>query len=347
MPAEDRARAQERFLEEDDIVVVATIAFGMGIDRGDVRFVVHLDPPPTLEGYYQEIGRAGRDGKPSNAVMVLTGKALGKQRQKIEANQDMPDDRRAVLRSKLENMTAFVETPGCRMQTLLAYFGETEAVPCGNCDHCRRPPLTRDGRSQAKSVISAILETGERFGTGTLTRILSPAPGNEAEEGAAELDCFGSGRALSQDVWKLIIRQLIGSGYLAVQPERYGALKATRAGRRVLLSDDVPVKLTGTWYEIAPQIEIEEYSALSEGQRDRLPESLKDTFTSLKAHLTQEIEAGEVREPEIVRILEARPQTREDIGKATDNPAFQKVADEILASFAPKVEESLSFDIEI
>ncbi|ANT63066.1 hypothetical protein AYJ57_21585 (plasmid) [Salipiger sp. CCB-MM3] len=146
MSSEDRERAQERFLEEEEIIVVATIAFGMGIDRGDVRFFVHLEPPSTLEGYYQEIGRAGRDGQPASALMLFEKKALGKQRQKIEANRDMDDDRRAVLRSKLESVISMIETPGCRMKPLLAYFGEIDAQPCGKCDNCRRPPLTRNGR---------------------------------------------------------------------------------------------------------------------------------------------------------------------------------------------------------
>ncbi|EPX83982.1 RecQ family ATP-dependent DNA helicase [Salipiger mucosus] len=347
MPAEDRARAQERFLEEDDIIVVATIAFGMGIDRGDVRFVVHLDPPATLEGYYQEIGRAGRDGEPSTAMMILHDKALGKQRQKIEANQDLPDERRAVLRSKLENMTAFIETPGCRMQTLLAYFGETDTPACGNCDHCKRPPLTRDGGAQARTVISAVLEVGERFGTATLARILSPGPGGDAEDHVAELDCFGAGRDLSQDVWKLIMRQMIGSGLLAIQPERFGALRATREGRRVLLDNKMPVRLSGTWYAIAPQIEIEEYAAPSEGQRDRLPEGLKETFTELRDRLAPEIESGEIHERDIVRILEARPETTADVAQVSDHPAILKIAGEITSKFAPDRSEELSFGIEI
>lgn len=192
-----------------------------------------------------------------------------------------------------------------------------------------------------------MLETGERFGTCTLARILSPAPGHEAEESAGELDCFGAGRSLSQEIWKLIVRQLIGGGYLEIQPERFGALRATKAGRRILLSDDVPVKLTGTWYEIAPQVEIEEYSALTEGQRDRLPESLKGVFSSLRDRLANEIEAGEVREAEIVRILEARTQTFSEITAITDNPVFEKVTDDILSSFTPTAEEELSFEIEI
>ncbi|NDV52755.1 ATP-dependent DNA helicase RecQ [Salipiger sp. PrR003] len=347
MPVEDRERAQERFLSEPEIIVVATIAFGMGIDRGDVRYVVHLEPPSTLEGYYQEIGRAGRDGLPSKALMLFDKKALGKQRQKIEANRDMDADRKAVLRSKLESIISVIETPGCRMRPLLAYFGEVEAAACGNCDHCQRPPLTRNAREQALTVMRAAIETDERYGSSTLARLLSPAPGMDEAERANTLHCYGAGRALSQDVWKSIIRQMIGTGLLAIQPERYGALKVTLAGRKALLSEDAQISLSGNWHEIAPQIEVAEYVALSEGQRDRLPEGLQESFNELRSKLSEKIDAGAVREIEIVRLLEARPETRDAIAEISDNPNLTGMADEILEVFAPKAAEELSFGIEL
>ncbi|SEO50075.1 ATP-dependent DNA helicase RecQ [Aquisalimonas asiatica] len=234
LPAEERRRNQERFLAEDGVIVVATIAFGMGIDKPDVRFVAHLDLPRSLEAYYQETGRAGRDGLPAEAWMVYGLQDVILVRQQIESS-GADAQRRQVERGKLEDMLAFCERLHCRRQVLLSHFGETEHPPCGNCDTCLEPPESWDATEDARKALSCVWRTGQRYGVTYLIEVLQ---GSESERvrqnGHDRLTTWGIGAHLDAAQWKALFRQLVARGLLTVDADGYGALQLTEACRPVL-----------------------------------------------------------------------------------------------------------------
>jgi ATP-dependent DNA helicase RecQ len=232
-----RARNQARFLREDGVVMVATIAFGMGIDKPDVRFVAHLDLPKSVEGYYQETGRAGRDGLPSTAWLAYGLQDVVQQRRMInESEGDATFKRRAA--QHLDAMLALCETVECRRVQLLNYFGQSSA-PCGNCDTCLAPPEAWDGTVPAQKLLSTIVrlqrERNQRFGAGHLIDILL---GRETErirqQRHDELRTYGIGAELSEQEWRGVVRQLLAQGLLAVNSDGYGTLVITDASAAVL-----------------------------------------------------------------------------------------------------------------
>ncbi|HET8801335.1 MAG TPA: DNA helicase RecQ [Marinobacter sp.] len=232
--AVDRARHQERFLREDGVIIVATIAFGMGIDKPDVRFVAHLDLPKSLEAYYQETGRAGRDGKPSTAWMVYGLQDVIKLRQMLEASQGN-DHFKRVERQKLDAMLGLCEVTRCRRQVLLRYFGDELEQPCGNCDTCLNPPETWDGTVAVQKALSCVFRTGQRFG---VTYLIDVLRGSENERilqfGHQQVSTYGIGTELSANEWKSVFRQLVANGYLRADPDGYGALQLTEECRPLL-----------------------------------------------------------------------------------------------------------------
>jgi len=237
MDAADRSRNQARFLREDGIVMTATIAFGMGIDKPDVRFVAHLDLPKSVEGYYQETGRAGRDGLPADAWMAYGLQDVVQLRRMIdESGSD--DAYKRLSGSKLDAMLGLCETSECRRVVLLAYFDEA-AAPCGNCDVCLEPPELVDGTVAAQKLLSCVYrlwkERGQRFGAGQAIDILR---GKTTEKIAKwrhdELSVFGIGADLSESAWRGVLRHLIALGILEVDHESYGTLVLTEASRAVL-----------------------------------------------------------------------------------------------------------------
>ncbi len=239
LPAEDRARHQERFLREDGVVIVATIAFGMGIDKPDVRFVAHLDLPKSLEAYYQETGRAGRDGKPSTAWMVYGLQDVIKLRQMLEASQGN-DHFKRVERQKLDAMLGLCEVTHCRRQVLLRYFGDQLEQPCGNCDTCLNPPETWDGTVAVQKALSCVFRTGQRFGVTYLIDVLRGSENERIRQsGHQAVSTFGIGTDLSANEWKSVFRQLVANGYLRADPEGYGALQLTEECRPLLKGDKV------------------------------------------------------------------------------------------------------------
>ncbi len=237
LPAGVRAANQARFLRDDGVVMVATIAFGMGIDKPDVRFVAHIDMPRSVEGYYQETGRAGRDGLPSQAWLAYGLQDVVQQRRMIdESDGNDPHKRRMGL--QLDAMLGLCETVECRRRRLLAYFGE-DAQACGNCDVCLDPPQTWDGTVAAQKVLSAVFrlwrERGQRYGAGHLIDVLRGKSTPRIQEHQHDqLSVFGVGSDLGDREWRGVIRQLIAQGLLAVDHEGYNTLMLTDDSRAVL-----------------------------------------------------------------------------------------------------------------
>jgi ATP-dependent DNA helicase RecQ len=245
MSGPDRSRNQEQFLREDGIVMVATIAFGMGIDKPDVRFVAHLDLPKSVEGYYQETGRAGRDGEAATAWMAYGLGDVVQQRRMIESSEAETQFKR-VASAKLEALLALCESTTCRRVRLLDYFGEASTSPaCGNCDVCLNPPQVWDGTAAAQKALSCVFRTGQRFGAGHLIDVLrGNDTGRVRQWGHGKVSTFGIGKELDEKAWRAVFRQLAALGLLAADVEGHGSLRLTAASRGVLNgSQTVPLRL--------------------------------------------------------------------------------------------------------
>ncbi|MBL1147175.1 MAG: DNA helicase RecQ [Pseudomonadota bacterium] len=228
MAAEEREKNLERFLQEEQIIMVATIAFGMGIDKPDVRFVAHMTIPKNIEAYYQETGRAGRDGLPSNALMIYGAQDAAMQRNFVETS-GASDAQKRIEHQKLNALLGLCEAAGCRRQVILDYFGDS-CDPCGNCDTCLNPPETFDGTLVAQKALSAVYRTDQRFGVAYVTDVLR---GKEDERilrfGHDQISTYGIGSDLSVSEWQAVFRQLIALNLLKVDAQ-YGGLQLTQTG---------------------------------------------------------------------------------------------------------------------
>jgi len=236
MDADTRNRHQARFQRDEGVVVVATIAFGMGIDKPDVRFVAHLDLPKSIEGYYQETGRAGRDGLPADAWMAYGLGDVVNQRRMIDASTAETQFKR-IASAKLDALLGLCEASSCRRVRLLNYFDEVSA-PCGNCDVCLEPPQVWDGTVAAQKALSCVYRTGQRFGAVHLIDVLL---GKETERvqqwGHQTLSTFGIGRELDEKAWRTVFRQLVAQGLIAVDHAGHGSLKLAESSRAVLTGE--------------------------------------------------------------------------------------------------------------
>ena len=316
MSADGRAKNQRRFLSEDAIIMVATIAFGMGIDKPDVRFVAHLDLPKSLEGYYQETGRAGRDGLPSEAWMTY-GLADVVTLSQFIAKSDAAEERKRVERSKLDALIGYAESIGCRRPLLLSYFGETPAGPCGNCDNCLDPPQTWDATVAAQKALSCVYRTGQRFGTRHLIDVLRGIDGEKVSKFDHDrLSTFGIGAEFDDRQWSAIFRQLVAGGFLAPDDEGFGTLRLVDASRRVLRGE-VEVRMR----HVADKIE----------RRTK-----KKTLRSERK--TQALEIA----PHESRLWESLRNTRARLAKAQGVPAYRIFADATLLQMLREQPQSLS-----
>ncbi len=234
MEVATRNANQQRFLREEGVIMVATVAFGMGIDKPNVRFVAHLDLPKSMEGYYQETGRAGRDGLPANAWMAYGLGDVVSMRQMLLGG-DAPEERKRVELHKLDALLGYCESTACRHQILLRYFGEDHPGDCAQCDNCLNPVDTWDASLAAQMALSCVYRTGQRFGVVHLIDVLLGKVTPKVEQGGhQQLSVFGIGKELSQPQWSSVYRQLVAAGYLSVDIEGYGGLRLTETARPVL-----------------------------------------------------------------------------------------------------------------
>ncbi|MCC7319915.1 MAG: DNA helicase RecQ [Rubellimicrobium sp.] len=334
MEAEARRRAEERFQREDGLIVAATVAFGMGIDKPDIRWVAHADLPKSIESYYQEIGRAGRDGAPAETLALFGPDDIRMRRAQIDEGA-APDDRKEADHARLNALLGLAEATSCRRRLLLAYFGE-DSAPCGNCDLCAAPPEVFDATTEVRMALSAVLRTGESFGAGHLTDILTATMTDRVRErGHDALPTWGVGRAVDRRRWAAIFRQMMGRDLLRPDPARHGALRMTERARPVLRGDeavilrrDLPAARTG------PVV------------RAQVPEEDEPLFSALKARRRALAEAANVPayvvfpDRTLIEMAERRPATLDEMARingvgARKLESYGRAFLEVIAGAAP------------
>ena len=263
MDADTRAQHQHRFLAEEGVIIVATIAFGMGIDKPDVRFVAHLNMPKTIEAYYQETGRAGRDGLPANAWLAYGMQDVISLRQ-ISQQSEASEEFKRNQHRKLDSMLGLCEQVTCRRQTLLAYFDETLDQACGHCDNCTEPPTTWDATEAARKALSCVFRTGQRFGVNYLIDVLMGKPQERISRNRHDqISTWGIGTELSVNQWRSLFRQLLVYGYLESDSDQYGGMRLTQRAKPLLggnenlmLREVSPVKQKLTSRSSRPSLEV-------------------------------------------------------------------------------------------
>ncbi len=322
MSAEARRDNQSRFLREDGIIMVATIAFGMGIDKPDVRFVAHLDLPKSVESYYQETGRAGRDGDAAQAWMLYGLSDVVQQARFIDGSEANEEFKRAA-RIKLDSLLGLCETTACRRGRLLSYFGETvSSGACGNCDNCESPPEQWDATEACRMALSAIYRTGQRYGSAYIIDVIRGATNeNVRNRGHASLPVFGIGKATPERTWRNVLRQLITHGWVQVDVEAFGALRLTDAARPVLRGE-TPVMLRVEQVEDT-SARTSKFAKTSGGRRGQagaapahdLPPDQQRVFDALKAWRLDAARANRLpayvilHDRVLVEIAETQPQS--------------------------------------
>ncbi len=309
LDGETRQIRQDRFTREDGIVMVATVAFGMGIDKPDVRFVVHADLPKSMESYYQEVGRAGRDGLPADTLTLFGVEDIKLRRLQID-DGDAPAERKRADHQRLNALLSLAEAPNCRRQVLLAFFGEMDHPPCGNCDQCKNPVETYDATLDAQKALSAMVRTGERFG---LEHLIAVLRGEETEKVRSlrhtQLPTFGVGADYDKHQWRDLYRQLYALGLTSVDPQ-YGSWQVTEAGWAVLKGNDT----VALRHPLAkPERRRSTSKASKTGRKPAIPVDLSE------------------RDGELLLALKAK---RTELAKAQNVPAYVIFPDKTLVEMA-------------
>lgn len=333
MSPADKKEVLFRFRSGEPMVIAATIAFGMGIDRPDVRTVIHLEMPTSPEGYYQQIGRAGRDGELSHTLLLYSGEGVARARYWLEESQ-APESEKRAMQGRLESMISLTETTGCRTQAVLACFGESLHEPCGHCDNCLTPPSTFDATEAAQKVLSTVYRTGERFGVVQLIAVLKGKMTEAVERHALQhLSVFGIGKDKNDIWWRMVIRQLIARGALGMVGE-HGGLSLRRDTARPILRGDIPVTLredsslnaiTTTTKKIDPTADLSEeeqryFLALKMWRRE---ESYQQAIPPY--HIFRDITLRE--------IIRARPASKQALGevRGVGQSKIDRYGDAVLA----------------
>ena len=309
---------QRRFLREEGVVMVATVAFGMGIDKPNVRFVAHLDLPKSLEGYYQETGRAGRDGLAANAWMVYGLGDVVSMRQLL-SRSEASEQRKRLEQRKLDALLGYCESTGCRHQTLLRYFGEEHPGHCGQCDNCLTPVETWDGSEAARMVLSCVYRSGQRFGAAHLIDVLLGKVTDKVEQfHHRQLSTFGIGKNYTAPQWNSLLRQLVAAGVLEADMEAYGGLKLTEAARPILKGEQ------SVWLRRDPESSRQKASKAERAARSREAfDSARDdpVWLALKARRLELAREQGVppyvifHDSTLLEILKQRPQTLEQLAR--------------------------------
>ena len=314
LPQDVRQRNQQRFLREEGVIIVATIAFGMGIDKPDVRFVAHLSLPKSIEAYYQETGRAGRDGEPANAWMAYGLQDVITLRQFMQdSNADAAHKR--VEHQKLESMLGLCEVISCRRQSLLSYFDETGTQACGHCDNCQRPPEKWDGTESAQKALSCIYRTEQRFGVNYIIDILHGKSDERIQRNNHDqISTFGIGSDIPVTEWKSLFRQLIALGYLDIDAERHGAVVLTEKCRALLRGEQT--------LQLRKQTKPEKIAKGKKQKNSVRPqdESLWEALRALRLSLAEEHGVPPYvifHDATLLDMLKSRPTTLVDLSKVS------------------------------
>ncbi len=318
MTQEDREAHQNVFMTDTGVVMVATIAFGMGIDKADVRYVLHTDLPGSIEAYYQEIGRAGRDGRSAEAHM-LYGLADIRMRRLFIEEEDAGDERRRREHKRLDALLGYCEAPACRRVTLLAYFGE-RIESCGNCDVCLDPAEAVDGSEDARKVLSAVRRTGERFGAAHVIDVLRGTATEKVQRaGHHRLPTFGVGVARDKNEWRSLIRQMVAAGLLRLDIGGYGGLSMTGRGRQLLQGESVflhrPDAAPASASRPARETRRRRGKEPEDGPLDGLEAALLDALKALRLRLAREREVPAYivfSDRTLIDMARRRPRTEEE-----------------------------------
>ncbi|WP_416397693.1 DNA helicase RecQ [Allohahella sp. A8] len=338
LPAALKTTHQQRFLREEAVIIVATIAFGMGIDKPDVRFVVHLDLPKTIESYYQETGRAGRDGEPAEAWLVYGLQDVVRLGQMVDNSSLSPEHKR-FERNKLNQLLGWCEATTCRRHALLNYFDEASPEACGNCDVCLSPPKTLDGTEAAQKLLSTIYRTGQRFGAGHVIDVLRGKESDKVFQSEHhQLSVFGIGKERTAAQWQSLLRQLIVQGYVYSDSERFGALRLQEKSRALLRGD-----ITLSVREDPPAPTRTAKTTSSGGKRGvNVPEEEMDLWEALRACRSRLASEQNVppyvvfHDATLMQMLELKPASEAALGEISGvgEAKLQRYATDFLATIA-------------